>query len=154
MRFSLDATFLVLALAHTLVGPVNASEDTSLKRHVLKRATDSFHKSALRHSAGLAKDLRIAFSGLGGPSKPRASIVRRSDNGSAPYCVSTLGGVPQQANSTADFHHSSSPGSATSTKKGAPSSTSAPGSNPTGQSNFHIAQSYVRVSTSVLGGGL
>jgi hypothetical protein len=58
--------------------------------------------------------------------------------------------VPQQANSTADFHHSSSPGSATSTKKGSPSSTNAAGSNPTGQSNFHIAQSYVRVSTNIV----
>ena len=149
MRFLLDATFLTLALAHLLVVPVNASEDAPLRRHLFKRATDSFHRSALRHSAGLAKDLRTTFRGLSGPSGPRVSLARRSNNGNKPYCVSTTADTSQQTNSTADFHHSSPPG-ATSTRHGAPSSTGAPGSNPTGQSNFHIVQSYVRVSLRIL----
>src|SRR6266851_7344738 len=100
MRFSLNATFLVLALAHVLVRPVNANENDSPKRHLLKRATDGFHKSALRHSAGLARDLRIAFRGLSRSDATRASVTARSNSGSKPYCVSNPGGLPQQTNST------------------------------------------------------
>lgn len=146
MRFSLEATFLVLALAHVLVGPVNANENDSPKPHLLKRATDGFHKSALRHSAGLARDLRIAFRGLSGSVATRASIAARSNNGNKPYCVSNPGGLPQLTNSTSSDHrpdHSSSSVSATSTRQGSPSSTGAPATNPT--SNFHIVQSYVRL---------
>jgi hypothetical protein len=153
MRFSLDATFLVLALAHVLVVPTNASGGASLQRYLLKSAADDFHKSALRHTAGLANDIRVAFRGLGASGGPRASLTRRSNNGNKPYCISSPVGSSQQTNTTADFHHSSSPGSATSTKKGAPSSTGAAGSNPTGQSNFHIVQSYVRASTRIIASG-
>jgi hypothetical protein len=154
MRFSLNATFLVLALAHVLVGPVNANENDSPKRHLLKRATDGFHKSALRHSAGLAQDLRIAFRSLSRSDATRASVAARSNSGSKPYCVSNPGGgLPQQTNSTSlsdssDHRpdHSSSSVSATSTHQGSPSSTGSPATNPnSAQSNFHVVQSYVRI---------
>jgi hypothetical protein len=152
MRFSLDATFLILALAHVLVGPVNANENDSPKRHLLKRATDGFHKSALRHSAGLAQDLRIAFRSLSRSDATRASVAARSNSGSKPYCVSNPGGLSQQKNSTSSSDssdhrpdHSSSSVSATSTHPGSPSSTGSPATNQPAQSNFHIVQSYVSI---------
>jgi len=146
MRFSLDVIFLVLALAHALVGltSAKANDPLSSKRHLLKRASDSFHKRALHHSAGLARDLRIAFRGLGRSDATRRSLVARSNN--KPFCISNPAGSPDQTNSTSNANHtpgSSSSGSATSTRKGSPTSTGAPGANPT--SNFHVVQSYVRV---------
>lgn len=145
MRFSLDVIFLVLALAHT-PGLTNAKANDPLGRHLLNRAFDSFHKRALRHSAGLARDLRIAFRGLGRTDATRRSLVARSNN--KPFCISNPAGLPDTTNSTTNANHSPShspSASATSTRKGSPTSTGAPGTNPT--SNFHIVQSYVRVQT-------
>ena len=142
MRFSLDVIFL-LALVHTLVGLTNAKANDPLERHLLNRAFDRFHKRALRHSAGLARDLRIAFRGLGRSDAKRRSLVARSNN--TPFCISNPAGLPDTTNSTTNANHSpshSSSASATGTRKGSPTSTGAPGANPT--SNFHIAQSYVR----------
>jgi hypothetical protein len=146
MRFSLDVIFLVLALAHTLVGLTNAKANDPLERHLLNRAFDNFHKRALRHSADLARDLRIAFRGLGRSDATRRSLVARSNN--KPFCISNPAGLPDTTNTTTNANHSPShspSASATSTRKGSPTSTGAPGTNPT--SNFHIVQSYVRVQT-------
>jgi hypothetical protein len=147
MRFSLHVTFLLLALAHTLVGPTNAKANDPLERHLLKRVSDSFYKTAFRHSAGLARDLRTAFRGLGklDATVTRRSLVARSNN--KPFCISNPAGSPNKANSTSNANHSpntSSSASATSTRKGSPTTTGVSGSSPT--SNFHIVQSYVRVS--------
>ena len=142
MRFSLDVIFLILALAHTLMGLTNAKANDPLERHLLNRAFDSFHKRALRHSAGLARDLRIAFRGLGRSDAKRRSLVARSNN--KPFCISNPAGLPDTTNTTSNANHSPShTASATSTRKGSPTSTGVPGSNPT--SNFHVVQSYVRV---------
>ena len=154
MRFSLDTTFLVLALAQILaIGPVNAHESDPLKRHLIKRATDGFHKSALRHSADLAHDLRTAFGGLGGSYAARASLARRSSDGSKPFCVSNRASV-DQTGTAANFNNASSTVSATSTKQAIPSSTSSPATSPTpstAQSNFHLVQSYVRIDKICVG---
>src|SRR5260221_3124091 len=130
MRFSLDVTFLLLALAHTLVGPTNAKANDPLKQHLLKRVSDSFHKTALRHSASLARDLRIAFRGLGRSDATRRSLVARSNN--KPFCISNPAGSPDQTNSTSNPHHS--PGTSSSLSA-APTATCVPGSHP--NSHFH-----------------
>ncbi|KAI0252728.1 concanavalin A-like lectin/glucanase domain-containing protein [Lactifluus subvellereus] len=137
MRFSLNTTFL-LALANVLVEPVNTLQNQAPKRHLLKRATDDFHKVALRHSSGLARDLRIAFRGLG----VRASVAR---SGNKAYCVSNLGSssTGKWSNSTATgdtSHYTSKTAKATSTSKGSSTPTSSPG--PNSQSTWHLAQSY------------
>ncbi|KAI0005363.1 concanavalin A-like lectin/glucanase domain-containing protein [Russula compacta] len=145
MRFSLDTALLFFALAaNTLAGPVNPKENHQVKLPLLKRATDGFHRSAVRHSAGLARDLRIAFRGLGRAHSTRAHLVGRGNTGSKPYCVSNPAGSPQQSNVSANSPAHSSPLSATVTKKGSPSSTQSPVTGPssTAQSNFHVVQSY------------
>lgn len=148
MRFTLNAPFLVLALAQIFAtGPVNAHENDSLKRHLIKRASDTFRKSALRHSADLAHDLRIAFGGLGGSPAARASLARRSSDGSKPFCVSDRA-IVNQTNTAANFNNSSSTVFPTHTRHATPSSTSSFATSPTSspaQSNFHMVQSYVRI---------
>ena len=147
MRFSLDTALLFFALAaNTLAGPVNPKENHQVKPPLLKRATDGFHKSAVRHSAGLARDLRIAFRGLGRAHSTRAHLVGRGNTGDKPYCVSNPADSPQpQSNASAISPAHSSPSV---TKKGSPSSTQSPATGPssTAQSNFHVVQSYVRIN--------
>ena len=136
MRFSLDSALLFLAFAHALVAPVSANEDNGPKPHVLKRASRGFRRSALRHSAGLARDLRVALRGLGtADTAHHAAVLARSNLGKKPYCVST--GKRQQSNSTAgsDAHHTVASGTN-------PTASASPTSSP-GQSNFRLAQSYV-----------
>ena len=150
MPFSLNPTFLVLVLAQVLaIVSVNAHESDLLKRHLIKRASDGFHKSALRHSADLAHDLRTAFEGLGGSYAARASLARRSSESGKPFCVSNRATTNQtQADTAANFKNSSSTASATGTKQAIPSPTSSPATSPTtspAQSNFHLVQSYVRI---------
>lgn len=140
MRFSLDSALLILALAHSLVTPVSASGGKEHKRHFIRRATHGFHKSALRHSAGLAQDLRVAFKGLGSSNTPHRPVQARSNLGNnKPYCVSSNG--KRQSNSSANwnnpFKHTTS-SSASASRSTSTSPTSAPG-----QSNFKLAQSYV-----------
>jgi len=141
MHFSLNASFFVLVLAQILaIGPVNAHESD----HLIKRASDRFHKSALRHSADLAHDLRTTFGGLGGSYAARASLARRSSDGSKPFCVSNRASV-NQTGTVANFNNASSTVSATGTKQAIPSSTSSLATSPTpstAQSDFHLVQSY------------
>lgn len=148
MPFFLNPTFLVLVLAQVLaIASVNAHENDSLKRHLIKRASDGFHKSALRHSADLAHDLRTAFEGLGGSYAARASLARRSSESGKPFCVSNRA-TTNQADTAANFKNSSSTVSATGTKQAIPSPTSSLATSPTSspaQSNFHLVQSYVRI---------
>ncbi|KAH9177071.1 hypothetical protein EDB89DRAFT_1937935 [Lactarius sanguifluus] len=122
MRFPIDAAFLVLALANTLVDPVGAMPAHVPKRHLLKRATDGFHKTALRHSAGLAQDLRIALRGLGVASPARRSVT---NSGNAPFCV------PKSQ---------STPSTNTTTTPAATTGTSTPSS--TAQSDWQLAESF------------
>jgi hypothetical protein len=139
MRFSLDSALLFLAFANALVAPVSANEDNEPKPHVLRRASRGFRRSALRHSAGLARDLRVALRGLGTADSARHSaVLARSNLGKKPYCVSN---GKRQSNSTAgsDAHH---PVSSASNPTASRSTTTSPTSSP-GQSNFRLAQSYV-----------
>ena len=138
MRFSLDSVLLFLAFTHALVAPVSAHE-----RSVLSRASRGFRRSALRHSAGLARDLRVALRGLGtADTAHHTSVLARSNLGKKPYCVSANG--KRQSNSStgagsgagSDAHHTVKPVASSS------STTASPTSSP-GQSNFRLAQSYV-----------
>ena len=145
MRFSLDSALFILALAHSLASPVSAHEGREPKRHMFGRATHSFHKSALRHSAGLAQDLRVALKGLGSANTPRAPVKARSNLVSnKPYCVPTNGS--RQANASANSNpfgghpHGSSSANPSATRSTATSPTSSPGGQ---QSNFKLAESYV-----------
>src|SRR6266403_2465849 len=137
MRFSLDSALLVLAFANALVAPVGANEHNEHKRHVLRRASRGFHRSALRHSAGLARDLRVALRGLGTAETARAPVLARSNLGK-PYCVSN-GNRQSNATVSSNGHHnpvsSANPSASRST-------TTSPTSSP-GQSKFRLAQSYV-----------
>ncbi|KAH9060757.1 glycoside hydrolase family 16 protein [Lactarius vividus] len=137
MRFSIDTALLVLALAHTLVDPVGAMPAHVPKRHLLKRATDDFHKTALRHSASFARDLRVALSGLGVASPARRSVT---NGGNAPFCVPKPKSNP---NTTTSNSHPSS-GTSTSTSKRPSSTTSTGTSTPssTAQSDWQLAESY------------
>jgi len=136
MRFSLDSALLFLAFTHALVAPVSAH---AAKRSVLSRASRGFRRSALRHSAGLARDLRVALRGLGtADTAHHTSVLARSNLGKKPYCVSANG--KRQSNSStgagSDAHHTVKPVASSS------STTASPTSSP-GQSNFRLAQSYV-----------
>jgi len=140
MRFSLDSALLFLAFAHTFAAPVSANEDNELKPHVLRRASRGFRRSALRHSAGLARDLRVALRGLGAADMVHhTSVLARSNLGKKAYCVSNNG--KRQSNSTAgtNAHHTVSSASNPTASR---STTTSPTSSP-GQSNFRLAQSYV-----------
>src|SRR6266581_565495 len=145
MRFSLNATFLVLALAQILeIGLVNAYENDSPKRDLFKRISDGLRNSAFSHSADLVRDLRHTFEGLGGSYASRASLARRSTDDSKPFCVSKRHFVNQANTAT----NSSSTVSATGTTQASPSSTTSPATSPTSspaQSNLRLVQSYVRV---------
>jgi hypothetical protein len=143
MRLSLDSVLFILALAHSLASPVSANEGREPKRHMFKRATRGFHKSALRHSAGLAQDLRVALKGLGSANTPRAPVKARSNLGSnKPYCVPTNG--RRQTNSSANWNPFGQPSASSSAKPSSTrSSTTSPTSSPGGQSAFKLAQSYV-----------
>lgn len=135
MRFSIDAALFVLALANTLVDPVGAMPAYVPKRHLLKRATDGFHKTALRHSAGLAQDLRLALRGLGVASPARLSVT---NGGNAPFCVPKSKSNPNPNTTTTPAVTSTStskrPSSTTSTGTSTPSSTA--------QSDWQLAESY------------
>jgi hypothetical protein len=143
MRLFLDTALLALVLANTLVDPVDAMPVHAAKRH-LRRATDGLHSTALRHTASLARDLRIAFRGLG-TSSPSLVAVTNSTGGPA-YCVPVPDGSSSQSN-TNKTHTHASPGATTSTSK-RPSSTNTNTPTSTAQSNFQLAQSYVRLNFS------
>jgi len=138
MRLSLDSALLVLALAHSLAAPVIADED---KPHAFKRASHGFHKSALRHSAGLARDLRVALRGLGSVDTARAPTAARNAVRNKPYCVYDNG---KRQNSSGDANNPfASP--VNSAKGSNPTASRSTKANPTsgpGQSNFKLAQSY------------
>lgn len=141
MRFSLDSALLFLAFAHALVAPVSAIEGNEPKRHVLSRASHGFRRSALRHSAGLARDLRVALRGLGtGDAAYHRSVLARSNLGRKPYCVSTGNRQPNSTGIT-DTFSTMSPGFKPTASR---STTTSPTSIP-GQSNFRLAQSYVSI---------
>ncbi len=142
MRVFLDTALLVLALANTLIDPVDAMPTHAPKRHLLKRATNGFHKTALRHSAGLAHDLRIALRGLGVASPVRVSVTNGS---SAAYCVSVPNASKPKSN-TNTTTASSGRSSPTSTTKGPSSVTSTSTPSSTAQSDWRLAESYVRLN--------
>ena len=138
---SLDTTLLALALANTLVDPVDAMPVHAAKRH-LRRATDGFHNTALRHSAGLARDLRIAFRGLGTGSASLVAVSNSTGGGPA-YCVPVPDGTNQ---SNTNKTHTHAPPGATSSTNNGPSATGTSAPTSTAQSNFQLAQSYVRLN--------
>ncbi|KAH9994431.1 glycoside hydrolase family 16 protein [Russula vinacea] len=133
MRFSLDSALIILTLAHALVTPVSANEDKEPKRHAFRRASHGFHSSALRHSAGLARDLRVALRGLANADTARAPVAARNTLVNKPYCHQY---EPLPALTLTTQSASSQP-SATGSSTTSPTSTSTPG-----QSNFRLAQSY------------
>jgi len=143
MRLSLDTALVVLALAQGLVAaPANTDVHGVPEPPLLKRAADGFHKSALRHSAGLARDLRIALRGLSRVDHSRASLARRDSNANKPFCVSNPS-FPQQSNVTAD-NNNNSPAPHSHSPHVSPSSTGSPAATPTStaQSDFKLVQSY------------
>lgn len=132
MWFPNTAALLLLAIAQA--SPSSAKQSSSLESISI---TKRFHNAALRHSAGLARDLRTAWGGVlvtrAQQPKSKRSLQKRNI-----YCVSQKNGgqVPFSAgNRTSSAHpgptgtsgsggHSSS-STATSTGSGAtPSSTS------------------------------
>ena len=134
MHFSLNHAFLLLALANGFVEPVDATtthNEPPLRHSLFKRATDGFHKTALRHSSGLARDLRIAFRGLGGPA--RLAVVRSNNKA---YCVSSAGLSTSNGTGSNENHSTATP---TSTAKGSATATAS-----STQLNWQLAQSYVR----------
>jgi hypothetical protein len=143
MRFSLESALFILALAHSLASPVTAHEGREPKRHMIKRATNGFHKSALRHSAGLAQDLRVALKGLGSANTPRAPVKARRNlvSSNKPYCVPTNG--RRQANASTNWNPGHPQGSSVANPSATRSTTTSPTSSPGGQSNFKLAESYV-----------
>lgn len=141
---SLDTALLTLALANTLVDPVDAMPVHAAKRH-LRRATDGFHNTALRHSAGLARDLRIAFRGLGKGSPSLVAVT--NSTGGPTYCVPVPDGTNQ---SNTNKTHTHAPPGATTSKTHGPSATGTSVPTSTAQSNFQLAQSYVRLNFSSL----
>jgi hypothetical protein len=134
MRFSLNHAFLVFALAIGSVEPVDATitkNEPPLRHSLFKRAADGFHKTALRHSSGLARDLRLAFRGLSDPG--RVAVFRSSNKA---YCVSNKGLGTSNGTGSNENHSTATP---TSTGNGSPTASAS-----STQLNWQLAQSYVR----------
>jgi hypothetical protein len=110
--------------------------------------TKRLHRSALRQSAGLAKDLRTAFNGLLSDPPPERKLTRRSN--AKHVCVPKSSAAGNNNNSTtATFSMSS--GASTATKSQVASTTRLSSASPTPSSDFKIAQSYVRDILGILG---
>jgi len=139
MRISLDSTLFFLAFAHALAAPASANGDNEPKRHLLSRASHGFRRSALRHSAGLARDLRVALRGLGtAETAHHGSVLARSNHVRKPYCVYNDGNRQPNSSTGSDTHR---PPSSTFNPTASPSATTSSTSSP-GQSKFRLAQSY------------
>lgn len=65
----------LLAFLLTLAPPADAG---FAPHQSLARATERLHKFALRHSAGLARDLRIVLQGIAADEQPQASVPSSS----------------------------------------------------------------------------
>ncbi|THH06004.1 hypothetical protein EW146_g9746 [Bondarzewia mesenterica] len=129
MRFPI--ALLLLALGHAI--PADAS--------IVKRATDRFHSVALKHSAGLARDIRTVLNGFIVES-PKGQV--RIGVNQKPYCVSkssTSGG--SNASSGNGTSNANSPSSGSSSARPSSTSTSS-GASPSAKlsSNWKVAKSY------------
>jgi len=145
MRFTTSLILLALTGSKAVQAGLDShSTAYSSGSGILRRV----HHVALRHSAGLAKDLRIAFSGLVASTPPARKLARRSGGGKHTQCVPNVGsgvsGPSPNANATGAGQSSGSGPSATSSNpRGTATSSSSKGAasaSPT--STFKIAQSY------------
>ncbi|KAI0047675.1 glycoside hydrolase family 16 protein [Auriscalpium vulgare] len=132
------AALALFTLIHALAADAEA-------KHLVKRATEHFHTAALRHSAGLARDLRTALRGLSAEAPP-ARIAVRGSTGKT-YCVSSkpsgsLGKTPPGANGTSSAAPAPSQSSSSVGKSTAKGSSTAAAPAPTATSNWKLAQSY------------
>ncbi|TFY82363.1 hypothetical protein EWM64_g1657 [Hericium alpestre] len=132
MRF--PTTLVVFALLQSL--PADATVG-----HFVKRTTDRFHTVALKHSAGLAHDLRTAFGGILVARSPVRVGITAGGSGK-PYCVSSKGSIGNTNSGSNPQANGNSTGS-TSSKGSKPSSTSS-GATPssTFTSDWKLLQAY------------
>lgn len=143
----LPIPLLLLALAQAY--PAEAAHS-----NIFRRATDRFHKAALRHSAGLARDLRVAFGGLLVEKRSSSQLVARSTNGQ--QCVVSLQDVNDSGSSSASGTGSnatsgtgtsarvSGTSSATASRSTSTSTKSGSSASPSSTSAWKVAQSWVR----------
>ena len=141
----LPSALLVLAVAQALPADAN----------LIKRATNRFHRVALKHSAGLARDLRLVFGEAMFAQQPKARLVDQK-----PYCVSKSGGSSNSGPSATPGNVTSSAASAApstsilSTRAPVTSTSSSVSPTPALTSNWQVAQSYVSPRGCHLGGSL
>ena len=147
---NLHVALLVFLLAHA------APTDAGLfarSTESLARAANRLHHRAAKRSAGLAKDLRRAFSGM------YPQELAATGNGQRVYCVNTggtslTGGANDTSSSDGSSDSSSSnsngtssassSGAASSGTKSASSTASSPSSTSGATSPWKLAKSYVR----------
>ncbi|TFY66209.1 hypothetical protein EVG20_g4882 [Dentipellis fragilis] len=132
----LPTTLLLLVLSQGF--PVDAQFSAG---HIVKRTADRFHTVALKHSAGLARDIRTAFKGMLVAQPP----VRVSVGITKPYCVSSKSGGVHSGFQPATNGTNSNPSPTTSGKPGKPTGTStSSGASPssTFTSDWKLVQSY------------
>lgn len=137
-----------------------ASSNAAFEPHrSFSRATDKFHKFALKHSAGLARDLRIAFSGLAGravsePDDSQKVLCARPGTFVSPSNSTSPASAPDNGghvHPSTTGHHGGV--SSTSSAKG-PGSTSLPSPSslapqPAPTSAFKLQESHVRRCVSI-----
>lgn len=132
-------TYLILlALAQTY--PAEAAHS-----NIFRRATESFHKVALKHSAGLARDLRIAFGGLLVDKRSDHRLVARSGTGQQQCVVSLQGESDGSGSGLGTNGTSATSGHASATASAIPSTATKTGSSatPSSTSAWKVAQNWV-----------
>ncbi|KZP32443.1 glycoside hydrolase family 16 protein [Athelia psychrophila] len=144
----LHIPLLLVLCAQTI--PVSAANPyTYPGSHALKR----FHNAALKHSAGLARDLRVAFNGILAPPPHEQKAIQKRDmfceatNGQVPFAVNSSSPSTSSISSTsAKTSGSAQPTSAIPTSAGGSStstpSSSASGAAPTSTSAWKLAESH------------
>lgn len=136
MHFNIALLLSVLAQATT-----STAACTSTASHSL---TKRLHDVALKHSAGLAKDLRTAFGGVlvnRQPSPVSGSKLRKRNA----YCISQRGSggqVPLGGNGNGTTTHRPS-STSTSRSSGASPTSTGSGAAPSATSNWKLVESHV-----------
>lgn len=131
-----------------------ATAEPSYPRALAKR----FHNAALKHSAGLARDLRTAFGGILDTREPRKRNSKSLQKRNV-YCVSQNNGqVPfghghghgngtsSSSSSSTQVSRPTSTSAASSTSRGSPSSTSSSASasaTPSSTSSWSLVEAHV-----------
>ncbi|EIM86268.1 uncharacterized protein STEHIDRAFT_147699 [Stereum hirsutum FP-91666 SS1] len=131
-------TYLIL-LALAQAYPAEAAHS-----NIFRRATESFHKVALKHSAGLARDLRIAFGGLLVDKRSDHRLVARSSTGQQQCVVSLQGESDGSGSGLGANATSATSGHASATASAVPSTATKTGSSatPSSTSAWKVAQNW------------